>query len=180
MICLKNDNCAIEYDEASGMISSLTDFHREYVKEEISVFEMALRDGCGKQRRLTAAKTNLKFCESDEDGFVCTYEGDDVTVTVRMKLTDDPYRNALPHIRRLEEEPGSRILVLLMHWEGTAPWAPPYVWPPYGGEEALKAFIDALHERGDLLGVYCSGLGRTQQSNLVKEYNREKQFEEQG
>ena len=385
MICLKNDNCAIEYDEASGMISSLTDFHREYVKEEISVFEMALRDGCGKQRRLTAAKTNLKFCESDEDGFVCTYEGDDVTVTVRMKLTDEiaweisvtpsetyvlewvqypqiavpndlkgqkggsqilwgfnegvivddldlrerkcgyrepeypgegimgiypaivetqfmaycreetgglyvaahdvddhlkgidfcgyksgisllfrhypggnfgepyrmpypmvmkffagswysaagiyrdwfekeradflipiaqnsklpawygespvvvtypvrgrhdtdemfpnklfPYCNALPHIRHLEEELGSRILVLLMHWEGTAPWAPPYVWPPYGGEEALKAFIDALHERGDLLGVYCSGLGWTQQSNLVKEYNREKQFEEQG
>ena len=90
-----------------------------------------------------------------------------------------PYMNAMPHVERLEKELGCKIMVLLMHWEGSAPWAPPYVWPPYGGEDALKEFIDALHARGDVLGVYCSGMGWTEQSNLVAEYNTEAQFKEQ-
>lgn len=89
-----------------------------------------------------------------------------------------PYKNALPHVERLEQELGCKILVLLMHWEGSAPWAPPYVWPPYGGEDALKEFIEALHQRGDVLGVYCSGMGWTQQSNVVPEYNKEAEFRE--
>lgn len=100
----------------------------------------------------------------------------DTDVMVPNKLY--PYCNAMKHIERLEEEFGSKIMVLLMHWEGSAPWAPPYVWPPFGGEAVLKEFIDALHERGDVLGVYCSGLGWSQQSNLVEEYNMEKVFEE--
>ena len=90
-----------------------------------------------------------------------------------------PYINAMPHIERLEKELDSKIMVILMHWEGTAPWAPPYVWPPFGGEEELKKFIDALHKRGDVIGVYCSGMGWTQQSRLIEEYNMEKEFAEQ-
>lgn len=87
-----------------------------------------------------------------------------------------PYINAMQHVEKLEKELDSKIMVILMHWEGSAPWAPPYVWPPFGGEDELKKFVDALHERGDVIGVYCSGMGWTQQSNLVKEYNKEKEF----
>ena len=89
-----------------------------------------------------------------------------------------PYINVMPHVERLEKEFGSRIMVLLMHWEGSAPWAPPYVWPPFGGEDELKKLIDALHERDDVLGVYCSGIGWTEQSNIVAEYNMRKEFDE--
>lgn len=89
-----------------------------------------------------------------------------------------PYLEAMPHIERLAEELGGKIMVILMHWEGSAPWAPPYVWPPYGGEEAFRALADRLHASGHLLGVYCSGIGWTEQSNLVPSYNRKEQFDQ--
>ena len=90
-----------------------------------------------------------------------------------------PYTNALPIINEVKEKTGSRILALLMHWEGTAPWAPPYVWPPYGGTENFCEFMQKLHQSGDMLGVYCSGFGYTKQSNLIADYNMEKEYSEQ-
>ena len=87
-----------------------------------------------------------------------------------------PYTSALPILAQIREACDSRLLVLLMHWEGTAPWAPPYVWPPYGGVEQFDAFKEKLHEQGDLLGVYCSGFGYTLQSNLIDSYEKRSEY----
>ena len=90
-----------------------------------------------------------------------------------------PYTNALPLLDEIKKVCGSRLLVLLMHWEGTAPWAPPYVWPPFGEAENFNEFLSALHGKGDLLGVYCSGFGYTLQSNLIADYNKETEYDHQ-
>ena len=89
-----------------------------------------------------------------------------------------PYTEGMKYIDRLSQALDTNILVLLCHWEGTAPWAPPYVWPPYGDGENLKQYVRDLHEKGHLFGVYCSGPAWTQHSNILPEYNREKEFEE--
>ena len=89
-----------------------------------------------------------------------------------------PYTNSLPILERIKRETDSRLLVLLMHWEGTAPWAPPYVWPPYGDVNNFEAFKDTLHQQGDLLGVYCSGFGYTARSNLIESYDKTKEYGE--
>ena len=87
-----------------------------------------------------------------------------------------PYTNALPILNKIKSSTGCRIMSLLMHWEGTAPWAPPYMWPPFGGVDVFNEFRDALHKNGDLLGVYCSGLGYTLQSTLIDTYNCEEKI----
>ena len=90
-----------------------------------------------------------------------------------------PYTNALPILDRIRSATESRLMVILMHWEGTAPWAPPFVWPPYGGVENFNAFKTALHDRNDMLGVYCSGFGYTMQSHLT-DYSGTEFYEKEG
>ncbi len=87
-----------------------------------------------------------------------------------------PYENAIPYLREIADRTESPVMPLLMHWEGSAPWAPPYVWPPYGGEEVFQRFVEKAHGENMYVGLYCSGMGWTQQSNFIAEYNREQEF----
>lgn len=115
------------------------------------------------------------------------YEGSPLIVTYPVRGVHDmdkmepnalfPYTNALPILNKIKEATSTQIMALLMHWEGTAPWAPPYVWPPYGGEGLFNEFRDALHKNNDLIGVYCSGFGYTKQSTLIDSYNCEEKIE---
>ncbi len=91
-----------------------------------------------------------------------------------------PYPNVLPLVDEFSARTGAKIMVLLMHWEGTAPWAPPYVYPPYGGEGSFKELMNRLHAEGNLLGVYCSGLSFTEKSNLVADYDCSELIRSQG
>lgn len=84
-----------------------------------------------------------------------------------------PYENILPVVEKYAKALDTQIMVLLMHWEGTAPWAPPYIWPPYGGEEMFRKFVGKVHDAGHLVGLYASGIGWTDESVLWPEYQME-------
>ena len=87
-----------------------------------------------------------------------------------------PYTNALPIVDYISKGTDSPVMVILMQWESTAPWAPPYVWPPYGDVENFYQFRDKLHENGNYLGVYTSGFGWTNVSHR-REYDRTEEYE---
>lgn len=128
-----------------------------------------------------------KIAETDD---LPTWYGESpivVAYPVRGKFDTDemnpnglyPYKNALPFLKEIATGTDSKVMSLLMHWEGTAPWAPPYVWPPYGGEKQFLEYVDEAHASDVLVGLYCSGLGWTQQSRLIAEYNVEAVFEKE-
>ena len=89
-----------------------------------------------------------------------------------------PYTNALKIMARYNKAFDSKVMALLMHWEGSAPWAPPYVWPPFGGEKNYLEFVKGLHEKGNLAGLYASGIGYTLRSNTDTTYNMYKEYKE--
>jgi hypothetical protein len=92
-----------------------------------------------------------------------------------------PFANVIPHLDRYAEAFGTKMLNVLMQWEGTAPWSPPYVWPPLGGEEAFRDYAKGLHERGHICGLYCSGTAWTQFSSTGPgNYDRRDDFVREG
>jgi hypothetical protein len=89
-----------------------------------------------------------------------------------------PFSAAMPALEKLGDALDSRLLVLPLHWEGTSPWLPPYVWPPLGGEEGLRDFIEKLHAQKHLFGLYCSGVAWTNDSTTGRGgYDRHEEFE---
>ncbi len=89
-----------------------------------------------------------------------------------------PYTNALPILQKYGEALSAPVMALLMHWEGSAPWAPPYVWPPYGDFQDFIRFCEELHKKGNLIGLYASGVAYTIRSNTDPAYDRTKEFQE--
>ena len=87
-----------------------------------------------------------------------------------------PYIKAMPTMEKYQQRWKNPVMALLMHWEGTAPWAPPFVWPPHGGEGELKKYIDAMHEKGNTVGLYCSGIAWTQRSMIDHSYTLEERY----
>ena len=75
-----------------------------------------------------------------------------------------PYSNILPVVDKYANAFESRIMALMMHWEGSAPWSNPYVWPPHGDIKDFEYTVKELHKKGNLIGLYASGLGITTKS----------------
>ncbi len=151
-------------------------------------FKGEWQDACDIYRNWFESVTDIQKIENNED-IPNWYEESPLVVALPIRGAHDtetgmppnklyPYDNLLREVEKIEKKSKSKLLVLLMQWEGTAPWAPPYVWPPYGGEEGFKEFSQKIHEKGHYLGLYCSGFAWTQQSKTVPEYNKEKEFEE--
>lgn len=151
-------------------------------------FKGEWQDACDIYRNWFESVTDIRKLENNEN-IPAWYEESPLVVALPIRGAHDsqtgmppnklyPYDNLLKEVEKIEKKAKSKLLVLLMQWEGTAPWAPPYVWPPYGGEEGFQEFSRKLHEKGHYLGLYCSGFAWTQQSNVLPEYNKEKEFEE--
>lgn len=88
-----------------------------------------------------------------------------------------PYVNGLSFLQETATSTNSPVMALLMHWEGTAPWAPPYVWQPFGGEKKFGDFLQQAHDKHMLVGLYMSGMGYTLKSNVLPDYDRTTDFE---
>ncbi len=115
----------------------------------------------------------------DESPVVCIYpvrgEKDTEDMTPNCYF---PIYDGLEYVYKIGEKADSKIMPLLMHWEGTAPWAPPFAWPPFGGEEAFKKAVDKLHADGNFMGIYASGIGWTTYSYLNPEYKTDHLYKE--
>lgn len=129
---------------------------------------------------------NLKTIAERYDEFPKWYHEAPLIITYPVCGTKDadlemkpgklyPYTNALPVINDFAKKTNSKIMALLMQWEKSAPWAPPYSWPPYGDINNFNQFRDELHSKGNYLGLYTSGFGWTNKSHR-REYSKIDEF----
>ena len=91
-----------------------------------------------------------------------------------------PYSNILPIAYKYAEKLESRVMPLIMHWEGSAPWSNPYIWPPYGDKEDFDYTVKELHKNGHLVGLYASGIGFTTKSVKDSRYENEAAYLKDG
>jgi len=91
-----------------------------------------------------------------------------------------PYSNILPVLDRYSEEFDSMVMPLMMHWEGSAPWCTPYIWPPYGDGDDFKYTVEQIHKKGHIVGLYASGLGITTQAVTDSSYTNFDEYENGG
>ena len=82
-----------------------------------------------------------------------------------------PYSNILPVVDKYGKSFDSKIMALMMHWESSAPWSNPYIWPPYGDVSDFEYTVKELHKKGNMIGLYASGLGITTKSVKDSSYD---------
>ncbi|MBO4433505.1 MAG: hypothetical protein J5852_08240 [Clostridia bacterium] len=82
-----------------------------------------------------------------------------------------PYSNILPIADMYAKSFESRVMALMMHWEGSAPWSNPYVWPPHGDLGDFERTVRELHRNNNLIGLYASGIGITTKSVKDSSYD---------
>lgn len=168
------------------------DYGQDYEMNFDSVmllFEGDYFDACGLYREWFYQNNGKKFKTIKEryNELPNWYHESPVVITYPVVGTKDsdtemkpgglyPYTNGLKVMDYFGKQTDSKILALLMHWEGTAPWAPPYVWPPFGDVDDFFKYRDELHKRGYSLGVYTSGFGWTNVSHR-KKYEKTGEFE---
>ncbi|MDF2925191.1 MAG: hypothetical protein K0R57_4105 [Paenibacillaceae bacterium] len=162
----------MEYDMVLGLFQG--DWH------DAAEIYRAWRQGCGglELSRLADRSDLPEWMEESPVTVVYPVRGQMHLGDMTPNKEFFPFTNALPVMRSLADGLDSKLLALPMQWEGTAPWAPPYVWPPLGGAENFEQFVEALHAEGHYAGVYCSGIAWTNQSGLVPEYDRQQEFDE--
>ena len=164
------------------------DYHMDF-PSVLLFFEGNYFDGCEIYRKwfYEHKPKDLKTIKDRYDEFPNWYHLSPVVVTYPVIGKADydkemlpgglyPYTNALPIVDYISKETESSVMVVLMQCESTAPWAPPYVWPPYGDINNFFEFRDKLHEKGNYLGVYTSGFGWTNIS-YRKDYDKTEEFE---
>lgn len=164
------------------------DYHMDF-PSVLLFFEGDYFDGCEIYRKwFYGHKPNgLKTIKEKYDEYPNWYHLSPIVLTypVRGKSDSDkemlpnglyPYTNALPIVDYISKSTESHVMVILMQWESTAPWAPPYVWPPYGDVDNFFKFKDELHNNGNYLGVYTSGFGWTNVSYRGN-YDKTEEFE---
>ena len=89
MICCKNGKTELIFDDDMGILYSLKDYKREYVKERVSIFKLACRNNDGKQTIFESNEMNLEGSNPCEKGFDCTYSASGIEVKISCDVSKE-------------------------------------------------------------------------------------------